>query len=199
MRLTRFRGVDGTIYAIPNGDIRLVGNLSRGWARAVVDLILPGIDRRPTSSGCARSSRRRRTGSPRMPEFAGHSTEPPKLVGLLSADATTITMRVMLHTVPSQRDALDPCPARGVGGRAGPGRACGRPTSPTDGSPGLGLISRHRAGPPRRRCHISSTGASWPVQSTSCAAAWCTSMPSPSSGVAPCAAARSSQAVGRGT
>ena len=43
MRLTRFRGVDGTIYAIPNGDIRLVGNLSRGWARAVVDLVLPGI------------------------------------------------------------------------------------------------------------------------------------------------------------
>jgi hypothetical protein len=41
-----------------------------------------------------------------MPEFAGHSTEPPKLVGLLSADATTITVRVMLHTVPSQRDAL---------------------------------------------------------------------------------------------
>ncbi len=36
MRVTRFRGVDGTLYVIPNGDIRLVGNLSRGWARAVV-------------------------------------------------------------------------------------------------------------------------------------------------------------------
>src|SRR6516165_2213516 len=42
MRVTRFRGVDGTIYTIPNGDIRLNGNLSRGWARAVVDLALPG-------------------------------------------------------------------------------------------------------------------------------------------------------------
>ena len=42
MRLTRFRGVDGTTYVIPNGDIRLIGNLSRGWARAVVDLTLPG-------------------------------------------------------------------------------------------------------------------------------------------------------------
>ncbi len=30
MRLTRFRGVDGTTYVIPNGDIRLIGNLSRG-------------------------------------------------------------------------------------------------------------------------------------------------------------------------
>ena len=42
MRLTRFRGVDGTIFVIPNGDIRLIGNLSRGWARAIVDLTLPG-------------------------------------------------------------------------------------------------------------------------------------------------------------
>jgi small-conductance mechanosensitive channel len=105
MRLTRFRGVDGTIYAIPNGDIRLVGNLSRGWARAVVDLVLPGssaadLDRvRQVIEAAAH-----RVAA--MPEFAGHSTEPPKLVGLLSADATTITVRVMLHTVPSQRDAL---------------------------------------------------------------------------------------------
>ncbi len=42
MRLTRFRGADGTVFIIPNGDIRLVGNLSRGWARAIVDLTLPG-------------------------------------------------------------------------------------------------------------------------------------------------------------
>jgi small conductance mechanosensitive channel len=105
MRLTRFRSVDGTIYAIPNGDIRLVGNLSRGWARAVVDLVLPGTSaadldrvRQVIEEAAHRVAA--------MTEFAGHITEPPKLVGLLSADATTITMRVMLHTVPSQRDAL---------------------------------------------------------------------------------------------
>jgi small conductance mechanosensitive channel len=105
MRLTRFRGVDGTIYVIPNGDIRLVGNLSRGWARAVVDLVLPGSSaaeldqvRRVLDEAAQRVAA--------LPEFVGHSTEPPQLVGLLSADATTITLRVMLHTIPSQRDAL---------------------------------------------------------------------------------------------
>jgi hypothetical protein len=40
------------------------------------------------------------------PTFAAHSTEPPALVGLLSADSSTITVRVTLLTVPSQRDAL---------------------------------------------------------------------------------------------
>jgi moderate conductance mechanosensitive channel len=105
MRLTRFRGVDGTIYAIPNGDIRLVGNLSRGWARAVVDLVLPGssaADLDQVRQVIAEAAHRVAA----LPEFAQHSTEPPKLVGLLSADSTTITMRVMLLTVPSQRDAL---------------------------------------------------------------------------------------------
>jgi len=105
MRLTRFRGVDGTIYIIPNGDIRLVGNLSRGWARAVVDLTLPGaaaadLDavRRVVEEAAREVAAR--------PQFAGHSTEPPHLVGLLAADSATITLRVMLHTIPSQRDAL---------------------------------------------------------------------------------------------
>jgi small conductance mechanosensitive channel len=105
MRVTRFRGVDGTLYVIPNGDIRLVGNLSRGWARAVVDLSLPGMaaadmDKvREVISETAHEVAQR-------PEFAAHTTEPPQVVGLFAADATTITMRVMLLTVPSQRDAL---------------------------------------------------------------------------------------------
>ena len=105
MRLTRFRGVDGTTYVIPNGDIRLIGNQSRGWARAVVDLTLPG-------AAAADLERVRRVIADAAhlvasdPAFAAHCTEPPTLVGLLGADSSTITMRVMLHTVPSQRDAL---------------------------------------------------------------------------------------------
>jgi moderate conductance mechanosensitive channel len=107
MRLTRFRGVDGTLYTIPNGDIRLNGNLSRGWARAVVDLSLPGAAAadlegvRQTVGDAARRVAAR-------PEFAGRTTEPPSplLVSVKDADATTMTVRVMVHTVPSQRDAL---------------------------------------------------------------------------------------------
>jgi len=105
MRLTRFRGVDGTMYVIPNGDIRLVGNLSRGWARAVVDLTLPGATatdldsvRHVIGDAAHRVAQR--------PEFAAHCTEPPNLVGLFAADSSTITMRVTLLTVPSLRDPL---------------------------------------------------------------------------------------------
>ena len=105
MRLTRFRGVDGTVYTIPNGDIRLIGNLSRGWARAVVDLTLPG--RAATDLEAVRrlvTEAARRVAA--APAFTAHCTEPPRVVGLDAVGSATLTMRVMLRTVPSQRDAL---------------------------------------------------------------------------------------------
>ncbi len=105
MRLTRFRGVDGTMYVIPNGDIRLIGNLSRGWARAVVDLILPGVaaaDLETVRHVIEEAARR----VAQRPDFAAHCTEPPHLVGLFAADSSSITMRITLLTIPSQRDAL---------------------------------------------------------------------------------------------
>ncbi len=105
IRLTRFRSVDGTLYVIPNGDIRLIGNLTRGWARAIVDLTLPGhaAAELDTVRGIIEGAARRVASSP---EFAAHCTEPPRIVGLDAAGSATITMRVMLLTVPSQRDPL---------------------------------------------------------------------------------------------
>ncbi len=105
MRLTRLRALDGTIYIVPNGDIRMVGNLSRGWARAVVDVPLPGASASDLDRVRAILEEAARRVAAR-PEFSAHCTEPPSLVGVAGADASTVTVRVMLHTVPSQRDAL---------------------------------------------------------------------------------------------
>ena len=38
LRTTRLRSVDGTVWHVPNGEIRRVGNRSQGWARALVDV-----------------------------------------------------------------------------------------------------------------------------------------------------------------
>jgi small conductance mechanosensitive channel len=90
---------------VPNGDIRLLANASRGWARAVVDLTVPGSSaveldqvRQVVADAAHRVAQRK--------EFVDQCTEPPVLVGFVAADATTFTLRVTLHTVPSQRDAL---------------------------------------------------------------------------------------------
>ena len=41
LRVTRLRGVDGTVWYVPNGEIRSVGNAAKDWARAIVDIVLP--------------------------------------------------------------------------------------------------------------------------------------------------------------
>jgi moderate conductance mechanosensitive channel len=105
MRVTRIHGVDGTVYFVPNGDIRLLANTSRGWARAVVNLTLPGaaateLDqvKEIVASAAHRVAAEER--------FAAHTNEPPTVVDFITADASTLTIRITLHTVPSQRDAL---------------------------------------------------------------------------------------------
>jgi small conductance mechanosensitive channel len=38
LRVTALRAFDGTLHIVPNGNIQLVSNKSRGWARAIVDV-----------------------------------------------------------------------------------------------------------------------------------------------------------------
>jgi small conductance mechanosensitive channel len=38
LRMTRLRGVDGTLWHVPNGEIRRVGNMSQHWSRALLDV-----------------------------------------------------------------------------------------------------------------------------------------------------------------
>jgi small-conductance mechanosensitive channel len=38
LRVTRLRDVNGTVWYVPNGEIRRVGNMSQQWARAVLDI-----------------------------------------------------------------------------------------------------------------------------------------------------------------
>jgi small-conductance mechanosensitive channel len=105
LRVTRLRAVDGTVYFIANGDIRQLANTSRGWAHAVVDLTLPGSSASdlPRARGVIEEAARRVAASD---EFLGHSTEPPALVTFIDSTESTLTLRVMLHSVPSKRDAL---------------------------------------------------------------------------------------------
>ncbi|HEV7888693.1 MAG TPA: mechanosensitive ion channel family protein, partial [Acidimicrobiales bacterium] len=41
LRITRLRSVDGTVWYVPNGEVRKVGNQSMEWNRALVDVLVP--------------------------------------------------------------------------------------------------------------------------------------------------------------
>jgi moderate conductance mechanosensitive channel len=38
LRSTRLRSVNGTVWHVPNGEIRRVGNMSQQWSRALLDV-----------------------------------------------------------------------------------------------------------------------------------------------------------------
>jgi len=40
LRVTSLRAFDGTLHVVPNGNIQVISNRSRGWARAIVDVRL---------------------------------------------------------------------------------------------------------------------------------------------------------------
>lgn len=40
LRMTQIRSIDGRLWYVPNGELKVVGNFNRDWARAVVDLPL---------------------------------------------------------------------------------------------------------------------------------------------------------------
>jgi moderate conductance mechanosensitive channel len=105
LRVTRLRANDGTVYFVANGDIRQLANTSRGWARAVVDLTLPGSSAAalPQARAAIETGARRVA---RSEQFVAHVTEPPTLVTFVDSTENTLTLRATLHTVPSQRDAL---------------------------------------------------------------------------------------------
>jgi small-conductance mechanosensitive channel len=105
LRVTRLRAANGTVYFVANGDIRLLANTSRGWAAASVDLTLPGSSATamPQARATLEEAAQRVAHSE---QFAAHCTEPPTLVALIDSTESTFTLRVTLHSVPSERDAL---------------------------------------------------------------------------------------------
>lgn len=45
LRVTRLRDINGTVWHVPNGEIRRVGNMSQKWARAILDVtVAPSTD-----------------------------------------------------------------------------------------------------------------------------------------------------------
>lgn len=97
LRVTVLRGGDGTVWHVPNGEIRRVGNLSQLWSMAIVDVVVgPDADieqvervmEQAAAEVCERS------------ELGEQILEPPKVLGVESVAADGITARVTVKVKP---------------------------------------------------------------------------------------------------
>jgi small-conductance mechanosensitive channel len=106
LRVTRLRAADGKVWYVPNGEIRVMANTSRGWARAVVLLTLGASD----SADLERARQIVQDAASTVaadPRYAAHCPDPPKLVAMAAADADSYQMQLTLRTRPADRDDLE--------------------------------------------------------------------------------------------
>ena len=110
LRTTRLRAFDGTVWYVPNGEIRKVGNRSDGWVRSLVDLPLPhGVDL--TAAGASVTEAARSLAS--EPPWNEHVLEPPQLLGVQAVAPDAVIIRLAVRVNPGRVDEL----TRAVRGR----------------------------------------------------------------------------------
>jgi len=100
LRVTRLRSADGTVWFVPNGEIRKVGNADKEWSRAVVDVLVPqGADADAARVAVAAEM----AAVSDDPEWAGAVLEAPEVLGLESVGPDGAVLRVTAKTDPGQR------------------------------------------------------------------------------------------------
>ena len=100
LRVTRVRSANGEVITVPNGQIVKVVNLSRDWARAVVDVPVP------SSSDVNRVNEiLREVGAEafRDPALRKLLLDPPSVMGVESLDLDQVNVRVVARTLPGKQ------------------------------------------------------------------------------------------------
>src|SRR3954447_25758399 len=100
LRITRLRSANGEVVTIPNGQIVKVVNLSRDWARAVVDVPVP------SSSDVTRVNEILREAGDeafRDPALSKLLLDPPSVMGVESLDLDQVNVRVVARTLPGKQ------------------------------------------------------------------------------------------------
>jgi small-conductance mechanosensitive channel len=103
LRVTRIRGTDGTVWFIPNGEIRKVGNSAKDWSRAIVDIMLAtGADAAAATAAIADEITRFADDS----QWANTLLDRPEVLGVEEIGPEGTTVRVSVRTVPDKRASV---------------------------------------------------------------------------------------------
>jgi moderate conductance mechanosensitive channel len=100
LRVTRMRSSNGEVVTIPNGAISKVVNLSRDWARAVVDVPVPtSVDVNLVNDILREVGRE----AFRDPALRPLLLDPPSVMGVESLDLEQVNVRMVARTLPGKQ------------------------------------------------------------------------------------------------
>jgi small-conductance mechanosensitive channel len=103
LRITRLRAVDGTVWYVPNGEVRKVGNASMEWSRAIIDLLVPydadlvKVEAAVKQAGADMAA---------DPAWSEDVIDQPEYWGVHSTSADGRTVRVVAKAVPRRQAAV---------------------------------------------------------------------------------------------
>jgi small-conductance mechanosensitive channel len=100
LRMTRIRATDGTVWYVPNGEIRKVGNSTKEWGRAIVDVIIP---RKSDLATALAAIGEVVAAVAADAAWADAVLEEPEMLGVNSMGVDNVTVRVSTKTTPAQR------------------------------------------------------------------------------------------------
>jgi small conductance mechanosensitive channel len=97
LRITRIRGLDGSLTTIPNGSIAVVSNLSKDWSRVVLDVEIS------TTEDLDRAMAVLIETAKKMKEaMPSDILEEPLMLGVDKLSSTSVTLRLMIKTPPAK-------------------------------------------------------------------------------------------------
>lgn len=100
LRVTRMRSSNGEVITVPNGAIAKVVNLSRDWARAVVDVPIPTtVDVNRVNEILREVGR----DAFRDPGLRPLLLDPPSVMGVESLDLEQVNVRMVARTLPGKQ------------------------------------------------------------------------------------------------
>ena len=100
LRVTTVRTADGEVVITPNGQIGQVTNLSRGWARAVVDVPVPATVDVNRVSDLLRQVGEEAYAEPELRQLL---LDPPAVMGVQSIDVIQFQVRIVARTLPGMQ------------------------------------------------------------------------------------------------
>lgn len=100
LRVTRLRAMDGTVWFVPNGEIRYLGNLSKEWSRALVDFdVAYGEDVDEVIDVIRDVADRLRTD----PEIGPKILEDVEILGVEQLAESSVKLRTYMKTLPLEQ------------------------------------------------------------------------------------------------
>ncbi len=103
LRTTRVRDVEGTLWHVPNGEIRRVGNKSQGWARTLIDV---DVAYDSDLDEATRVMLETATAMAEEDAWAPKFLEAPEVWGVEHLGADGITIRMVIKVLPGEQWAI---------------------------------------------------------------------------------------------